>query len=121
MLSAASSSSPDVATADEVNGEGTRATIEQEAGLMARQVLVDDDDRVIEERYVEQRRGGPMRWLLILLLLVALAIAGFFALGGDADIDTKGDLEVPQVDVDVKTPDVDVNTNEAPPASAEAG
>src|SRR5688500_18748591 len=35
----------------------------EEKGTMARHsYLVDDDERVIEERYVEERRGGPMRW-----------------------------------------------------------
>lgn len=87
--------------------------------------LADEDERVVEERYVEERRGGPMRWLLVLLFIVALALGAFWAFGGEADVDVDGDFEVPEVDVDVNTPDVDVDTDvdteEAPPASAEAG
>lgn len=94
----------------------------EEKGTMARQsYLVDDDERVIEEHYVEERRGGPIRWLLVLLMIAALVLGGFWLLGGEADVDTEGDFEVPEVDVDINTPDVDVDSEEAPPASAEAG
>lgn len=78
-----------------------------------------DGDVIVEERYVEERRGGAGRWLLVLLVVAVLAVGAFFMLGGDADVDTKGDLEVPEVDVDINAPDVD--TQDAPPASAEAG
>ena len=57
----------------------------------------------------------------MLLIVAALAIGAFFLLGGEADVDTDGDLEVPEVDVDVNAPDVDVDSEDAPPASAEAG
>lgn len=70
------------------------------------------------EGHIEQGRGGAGRWFLALLVIAVLAVAAFFAFGGDADVDTKGDLEVPEVDVDVNTPEVD--TEEAPPASADA-
>lgn len=92
----------------------------QETDDMARR-YVDEDERVIEERYVEERRGGAGKWILALLVIAALAIGAFFLFGGDADVDTEGDLEIPEVDVDVNAPDVDVNSEEAPPASAEAG
>jgi hypothetical protein len=93
----------------------------EEKGTMAR-YLVDDDERVIEEHYVEERRGGgPIRWLIGLLLIAALAMGAFWLLGGDADIDTKGGFDVPEVDVDVNPPNVDVDTEQAPPATAEAG
>ena len=80
-----------------------------------------DGDVIVEERYVEERRGGAGRWLLVLLVVAVLAVGAFFMLGGDADVDTKGDLEVPEVDVDINAPDVDVDTQDSPPASAEAG
>lgn len=92
----------------------------QEAHTMGRQYIVDEDDRVIEERTYE-RRGGAGRVLLVLLVIAALAIGAWFLLGGSADVDTEGDLEVPEVDVDVNNPDVDVDSSEAPPASADAG
>jgi hypothetical protein len=97
----------------------------QEAQIMARhQYVVDEDDRVIDERethYVERPRGGAMRWILAILVVTAAIVIGFLLLGGSADVDTEGDLEVPEVDVDVNAPDVDVSTEEAPPADAEAG
>ena len=57
--------------------------------------------------------GGGLWWkiLLGLLVLVALVVAGFFLLGGDADVDVvPGAIEAPEVDVDVDGPDVDVET-----------
>lgn len=84
---------------------------------MARDEQLVSDDRVIEA----PRRGGAGRTLMVLIVIAALAVGAFFAFGGSADVDTKGDLEVPEVDVDVNVPDVDVNSEEAPPASADAG
>lgn len=84
---------------------------------MARDEQLATDDRVIEA----PRRGGAGRVLMILLVIAALAVGAFFAFGGSVDLDTEGDLEVPEVDVDVNVPDVDVDSDEAPPASAEAG
>lgn len=105
-------------------GERPRA---QEEHTMTRH-LVDEDDRVLDERddvrYVEidgHRGSRAMRWILALLVIAALAIGAFFLLGGTADVDTKGDLEVPEVDVDVNAPDVNVDSEQAPPASADAG
>lgn len=84
---------------------------------MAKDEQLATDDRVIEA----PRRGGVGRALLILLVIAALAVGAFFAFGGSVDVDTDGDLEVPEVDVDVNAPDVNVDTDEAPPASADAG
>ncbi|MET0729472.1 MAG: ATP-binding protein [Acidimicrobiales bacterium] len=97
----------------------------QEAQDMARRdSLVDDHDRVVDERRYRdddrRRGGGVMRWILVLLVIAALAIGAFFLFGGEADVDTEGDLEVPEVDVDVNAPDVDVDSEEAPPAEADA-
>ena len=78
-----------------------------------------DENVVVEERYVERPRGGAGRWILGLLVVIALGIGAFFLLGGEADVDTEGDVEIPEVDVDVNAPDVDAE--DAPPASAEAG
>lgn len=89
--------------------------------------LVKDDAREIEDRdvrYVEvdSRRGsGAMRWIVGLLIIAALAVGAFFLFGGSADVDTTGDLEIPAVDVDVNAPDVNVDSEQAPPASADAG
>jgi hypothetical protein len=80
----------------------------------------EDRDVVVEER-VEPRRGGVGRWILGLLVVAALVVGGFFLLGGEADVDTDGDIELPEVDVDVNAPDVDVDREDAPPASANAG
>lgn len=82
--------------------------------------LVDDDRISLERRYDEPRKGRAGQALLLLVVVVAIAIAAFFLLGGSADVDTEGDLEVPEVDVDVNAPEVDVSTEEAPPASADA-
>jgi len=52
-----------------------------------------------------------MKWLLAALAVLALVVIGFFALGGDADVDIDGgniDIDVPEVDVDVDAPDIDV-------------
>ncbi len=111
---------PDAGFAPEREGKDRSGDRAEERHEMARR-YVDDDERVIEERYVEERRGGAGKWILALLVIAALAIGGFFLLGGDADVDTEGDLEVPEVDLDVNAPDVDVDSEEAPPASAEAG
>lgn len=101
---------PDVTDRDQLD--------EREAMLDERERRLGDDDRRF---YAEERRGSPIwKILLVLLILAAAAVIAFFAFGGDADIDTEGDLEVPEVDVDVNAPDVDVNSEEAPPADAEA-
>lgn len=55
------------------------------------------------------------KWLLGLLLLLALLALLFFALGGDADVDSEGgdiDVEAPEVDADIDAPDVDVDVDE---------
>ena len=88
-------------------------------GLVTDRRYVDEDDRTVV--FEERRRGGGGRVLLVLVLIAALAVAAFFILGGSADVDTKGNLEVPEVDVDVNAPDVDVTSSDAPPASADAG
>lgn len=84
--------------------------------------LTDDNDRrVIDERGDRGPRTGQSgRILLFLLVVGALVVGGFFLLGGSADVDTEGDIEVPEVDLDVNAPDVDVNSEDAPPASADA-
>jgi hypothetical protein len=79
---------------------------------------VDEERPVVVE---ERRRGGAGTALLVLVVIAALAVGAFFAFSGSADVDTEGDLEVPEVDVDVNAPDVDVTTNGAPPGSADAG
>ena len=84
---------------------------------MTQHRYLDDDERVVIE---ERRRGGAGKWILVLALLAALAVGAFFLLGGSADVDTKGELQVPNVDVDVNAPDVSVDTQDAPPASANA-
>jgi hypothetical protein len=87
---------------------------------MTREPLMDDDRISLERRYVERRRGRAGQVLLLLVVVLAIAIGTFFLLGGSADVDTEGDLDVPEVDVDVNAPEVDVTTEEAPPASADA-
>lgn len=103
-------------------GHGSESPIDQEGPPMAKhEYIVDEDDRVIERRDEYERRSGAARVLIILLAIAAIVVAGFFLLGGSADVDSEGDLEVPEVDVDVNAPDVDATTEEAPPASADAG
>ncbi len=105
-------------------GKGTgHAHRAEEAETMSRHDDIVDEDRRIDEReiYTVERRGGPMRWVLALILVAAVAVGIFLLMGGSADVDTEGKLEVPEVDVDVNAPDVDVTTEPAPPASAEAG
>ena len=63
--------------------------------------------------------------LLAALVALAIAVIAFFALGGDADVDTEGgdvDVEVPDVDADINPPDVDadVDTSDGGDADAEA-
>lgn len=63
--------------------------------------------------------GGMPGWLVALLAvlaLLAIAVVLFFALGGDADVDTEPgnvDVEAPDVDADVEPPDVDVEAPDA--------
>ncbi len=87
---------------------------------MTREPLMDDDRISLERHYGERRRGRAGQVLLLLVVVLAIAIGTFFLLGGSADVDTEGDLDVPEVDVDVNAPEVDVTTEEAPPASADA-
>ncbi len=56
-------------------------------------------------------------------MLAALAVAVWFALGGDADVDTEGqfDVDVPAVDADVEAPDVDVEGGDLPEVDVEGG
>lgn len=63
--------------------------------------------------------------LLAVLVVLAVAVIAFFALGGDADVDTEGgdvDVEAPDVDADINAPDVDadVDTSDGGDADAEA-
>lgn len=63
-----------------------------------------------------------MKWLLGALAVAALVVIGFFALGGDADVDTNPgsiDIEAPEIDADVDAPDIDVDVD-IDPANAEA-
>lgn len=90
---------------------------EREAMLDERERRLGDDDRRF---YAEDRPNPIWKVLLVLLILAAAAVIAFFAFGGSADVDTEGDLEIPEVDVDVNAPDVDVDSQEAPPADAEA-
>ena len=69
--------------------------------------------------------GGGKKWiwaLLALLVIAAILIIGFFALGGDVDGDTEGQLDVnvetPESDVDVDAPDIDA---EAPDVDVDPG
>ena len=83
---------------------------------------------VHERDRVEARRSSGKKWpwiLLALLALIAIAIVAFFALGGDADVDTEGgdvDVEAPDVDADINAPeiDADVDTSDGGDADAEA-
>jgi len=53
-----------------------------------------------------------IKWLVAALAVTALVIIGFFALGGDADVDLDPgnvDIDAPSLDVDVDAPDVDVD------------
>lgn len=111
-------------TSDGGKGGGDDPPTQEAQNMPRHEYLVDEDDRVVDERetyYVERPRGGAMRWILAILVVTAAIVIGFLLLGGSADVDTEGDLEVPEVDVDVNAPDVDVSTEEAPPADAEAG
>lgn len=92
-----------------------RDTLLQERGS---RVDTEDDRRFYNER---PRRSPVWKVLLVLLILAAGAVIAFFALGGTADVDTEGDLEIPEIDVDVNAPDVDIDSEEAPPADADAG
>ncbi|CAN5595353.1 hypothetical protein BH18ACT1_BH18ACT1_00210 [soil metagenome] len=79
------------------------------------------------DRLGDRRTGrGKWRWVLLAVLaLITVAVVAFFALGGDADVDTEGgdvDVEVPDVDADVNAPDIDadVDTSDGGDADAEA-
>ncbi len=59
--------------------------------------------------------GSKFPWLLAIVAIAALVIAGFFLLGGDADVDVDGgdiDVDAPSLDADVDAPDIDVETPE---------
>lgn len=64
--------------------------------------------------YGPDRRRSPWGWLLALLAAIAVAVVLFFALGGDADVDTDGgnvDVQTPDVDADVDAPNVDADVD----------
>jgi hypothetical protein len=63
----------------------------------------------------DQPGGGRHPWiaLAVVVAVAVLVVAGFFLLGGEADVD----VEAPDISVDPGGLDVD----EAPPADAEAG
>src|SRR3546814_13872567 len=113
--------------------------------MTTRQDLIDERDRLREERdaLLEEREDsffdrGPEhhdpldkrhgrdkssrlgKVLVALLVVAVIAVIAFFALGGSVDFDSEGDLEVPDVDMDVNPPDLAVDIEETPPASAEA-
>jgi hypothetical protein len=73
----------------------------------------------------DRRRTGL--WILIgVLVVAAIAAILFFALGGDADVDTQGgdvDIEAPETDVDVDAPDIDAEAPdvELPEVDIEGG
>lgn len=71
----------------------------------------------------EARHGSKKTMWIILavVVIIVLAIIAFFALGGDADVDSEGDFEVPETDIDIEPPDVegDVNVEEGGDAEAE--
>ena len=73
----------------------------------------------------EHREGSKKGlWIVLAILaVIAIAVIAFFALGGDADVDTEGDLQVPETDVDIEPPDVDadIDTEEGGDAEADAG
>jgi|RhiMethySRZTD1v2_1073278.scaffolds.fasta_scaffold607109_1 hypothetical protein len=74
--------------------------------------MQDTLDRGREVSYVEVRRRRPGRVVLAVLLAVAaLAVAAFFAFGGDVDVKDKGSVDVETPTVDVQKPDVDVQGN----------
>jgi len=106
----------EMATRHDLSDENERLREENEA------LRGERGDRVVsDEREVEVGRRHPFwKGVLVVLILVAAAVIAFFALGGTIDVDTQGDLEVPEVDVDVNAPDVNVDSDEAPPAEADA-
>jgi hypothetical protein len=72
-------------------------------------LMQDMLDRERHVEYVEVRRRRPGRRALgIVLVLAALAVAAFFAFGGDVDVRDKGSVDVETPKVDVQPPDVDV-------------
>lgn len=70
-------------------------------------------------------REGSKRGLWIVLAILAvivIVVVAFFALGGDADVDSEGgDIDLPETDVDVEPPDIegDVDAEEGGDAEAE--
>ena len=63
--------------------------------------------------------------VLAVLVAGALAVAGFFLLGGDADVDVRDpggvDVEAPDIDADVEAPDVDVDEEDTPDVDVDEG
>jgi hypothetical protein len=62
---------------------------------------------------------------IIVAVILAVLIIGailFFVLGGEVDVDTEGDLEIPETDIDIDPPEIE-NTDdgiEVTPGDAEA-
>jgi hypothetical protein len=76
-------------------------------------------------REPDKRRTG-LGILIAVLVAGAIAVLLFFALGGDADVDTEGgdiDVEAPETDVDVDAPDIDAEAPdvELPEVDIEGG
>jgi hypothetical protein len=78
-----------------------------------------------ETRRPADGRGRDSRtglWIVLgLIAAIVIAVVLFFALGGDADVDSDGgdiDVEAPQTDVDIDPPEIDA---EAPDIDVDPG
>jgi len=88
-----------------------------------------DGDVIVVEGNRPPSRGPAL--LVALLVIIVIAVIAFFALGGDAEVDDDGDVnieapdvELPDIDVNVDnsdTPDVNVEGGEAPDVDVEEG
>ena len=72
------------------------------------------DRTVVADRKVvtTNDRNPWTNWVLAAVAALVIVVVGFFALGGDADLDIDNgniDIEAPAADLDVEAPDIDVD------------
>jgi hypothetical protein len=88
--------------------------------MAVREREVYRDDEPVEPPPERRSPAGIIIGIVLAVLIIGVIL--FFVLGGDVDVDTEGDLEIPETDIDIDPPDIDTTDGgiEVTPGDAEA-